>query len=479
MATILFWIVEALQSLGLWIISSLQTILLWGITTVKNIALSLLTIYFCVLFIGSLIYVILHIRELISLVINFVIISFGVIFNLIVVAILAISKTDKIAERLLITISLIISCLIFFIGFIHLSFSPLWVGLFSLFSFLIVYVIFRGNYKGILEDLSIRHLINDEEFPQKFKRERVTHLTLAYCEISKIGPKIGQYINLKKLEIEGNIMTELPPEIGSLTKLEVLDIIWTGLMSLPPEIEKLTKLKELNIIANKLMYLPPEIGNLTNIKILNLSGNKLTSLPPEIGKLTNLTTLNLGINRFKELPREVGYLNNLASLDISENPLTSLPVEIADSHFLSLDIYISHEQLAPLFADLQQIKKISLYVDDVRLRPKYMKCHPSQWSAEWLLSEKNAAQRRLLIQVIGYDRICQELGAIELDAWQEYTLLEINDRVDVEKICLLKMICPSTGSVYIVRVPPDIESAREAIKWANWGIDPEEFSVQT
>jgi len=30
-----------------------------------------------------------------------------------------------------------------------------------------------------------------------------------------------------------------------------------------------------------------------------------------------------------------------------------------------------------------------------------------------------------------------------------------------------------------LRVPPNLASAREAIGWVNWDIDPEEFSVQT
>lgn len=41
------------------------------------------------------------------------------------------------------------------------------------------------------------------------------------------------------------------------------------------------------------------------------------------------------------------------------------------------------------------------------------------------------------------------------------------------------MTCPSTSFIHALRVPPDINSAREAINWVNWGIDPEEFSVQT
>jgi hypothetical protein len=91
----------------------------------------------------------------------------------------------------------------------------------------------------------------------------------------------------------------------------------------------------------------------------------------------------------------------------------------------------------------------------------------------------------LLIQRIGYDRICQELEVRELDSWQEYTLLSIDFDDDFDNagnpkpVYLLKMTCPSTGFIHALRVPPDLESAQEAIRWVNWGIDPEEFSVQT
>lgn len=115
----------------------------------------------------------------------------------------------------------------------------------------------------------------------------------------------------------------------------------------------------------------------------------------------------------------------------------------------------------------------------VTLPEKYGKLHPNQWEAKWLLEEKNAELRRVLIQGIGYSRICQELQAQELDNWQEYTLLKIDNDVDVESIYVLKMTCPSTGYIHALRVPPDINSAREAICWVNWGTDPEEFCVQT
>lgn len=114
----------------------------------------------------------------------------------------------------------------------------------------------------------------------------------------------------------------------------------------------------------------------------------------------------------------------------------------------------------------------------VKLPEQYGKVHPDLWEAQWLLSEQNAEIRRLLMERIGCDRICQQLQAVELDSWQEYTLLKI-DNADVEPIYLLKMTCPSTGHIHALRVPPDVESAKEAIRWVNWDIHPEEFSVQT
>lgn len=115
----------------------------------------------------------------------------------------------------------------------------------------------------------------------------------------------------------------------------------------------------------------------------------------------------------------------------------------------------------------------------VRLPEKYGRVHPNQWESRWLLDEDNAGLRRVLIQSIGYARICQELQAMELDAWQEYTLLKIDAEADVESIVLLKMTCPSTGHIHILRVPPEMRSAREAIRWVNWDVDPEKFSIQT
>jgi hypothetical protein len=115
----------------------------------------------------------------------------------------------------------------------------------------------------------------------------------------------------------------------------------------------------------------------------------------------------------------------------------------------------------------------------VRLPERYGAIPPHHWRSEWLLAEPNAEWRRVLIQGIGYERLCYELGAVELDVWREYTLLHIPQTIDVEPIYLLKMTCPSTGAIHATRVPPTMRSAREAIRWVNGGVDPAEFSTES
>lgn len=142
--------------------------------------------------------------------------------------------------------------------------------------------------------------------------------------------------------------------------------------------------------------------------------------------------------------------------------------------------YLLHAEgeFALLFAD-----GYSLYFNHGIVLPrKYGQLHPQRWQAEWILEENNAELRRVLLQRIGYDRICQELQAVELDSWREYTLLRIDriiDDIDRQPIYLLKMTCPSTGLIHALRVPPALQSARQAIRWVNWGVDPERFALQS
>ncbi|BBD63173.1 hypothetical protein NIES2109_60230 (plasmid) [Nostoc sp. HK-01] len=121
----------------------------------------------------------------------------------------------------------------------------------------------------------------------------------------------------------------------------------------------------------------------------------------------------------------------------------------------------------------------SIYAYHGVILPKKYSVHPDNWQAKWLLEEENAELRRVLIQGLGYTKILEELSPIELDSYREYKLLKIVNDIDIEPIYLLKMTCPSTGFIHVLRVPPNMKSAREAICWVNWGVDPNDFAVET
>jgi len=118
--------------------------------------------------------------------------------------------------------------------------------------------------------------------------------------------------------------------------------------------------------------------------------------------------------------------------------------------------------------------------EDLELKWQLIEVLPSNLlQVSWLLAETNSELRTRLIQRIGYDSIYQQLPTQKLDSWREYELLKIQAKIDCEPIHFLKMICPSTNKIHILRVPPNISSARKAVTWINWGVDPEEFTVET
>ncbi len=288
------------------------------------------------------------------------------------------------------------------------------------------------------------------------------------------------------LHLSGNQLTSLPSDLGMMTKLTCIEASTNKLTSLPASIGNLNNLTHLDLRGNQLSFLPSSIDNLTNLTHLYLSGNFLQLLPDGISEMVKLIKLDLTRNSLTVLPNNIDRLVNLISLNLSGNQLIALP----DSIKLLTNLTSIHLAGNPL-TDLSSLSKLSRLTTvsffDVNLPSRYWTKF-SEWKAEWLLDEKNVELRRRLIQHIGYERICQELGAIRLDTWREYTLLKI-DNIQIvyqgwreagrEPMVLLKMTCPSTGHIHVLRVPPEMTSAEAAITWVNHGIHPDKFIVQT
>ena len=244
----------------------------------------------------------------------------------------------------------------------------------------------------------------------------------------------------------------------------------------------------LDLADNQLTSLPESFSNLYTLTNLDLAGNRLTSLPESFGNLYTLTNLYLANNQLIILPESIGTLLNLTWLDLSNNQLTSLPQTIINLTNLQV-LCLNGNSLTDLsmLQGLSQLKQVMFLNIDL---PRRYWTKFSEWEPEWLLDEGNTEIRRILIEQVGYEKICEKLDSIELDTWREYTLLKIDALVvtydlwesrsiGTEPMMFLKMTCPSTAHIHILRVPPTMTSAEAAITWINHGIHPDRFAIQT
>jgi leucine-rich repeat protein SHOC2 len=307
-----------------------------------------------------------------------------------------------------------------------------------------------------MEQLKLTQIIEQARLYQS------SSLYLSGQKLTSIPNSIGDITSLTGgVHLENNRLSKLPESIGNFTRLRWLYLSGNGLTNLPNSIGLLTNLTHLYLTDNNLTSLPESICNLSRLSHLTIRGNRLTMLPKNIGRLTNLTYLDLRDNQITELPKSIGNLFRLDALIIDLNPLTDLSM-------------------------LQKLSARSTVLH--RYRTKF-----SEWKPEWLFDETNTEIRRILIEHVGYEKICQDLGAVTLDTWREYTLLKIdgtdkiylNNQFDgdveliIEPMVLLKMTCPSTEHIHILRVPPEMNRVESAITWINHGIHPDQIAFAT
>lgn len=127
------------------------------------------------------------------------------------------------------------------------------------------------------------------DFPEDLERrvheEGINELILAQNQLSPLPPEIGSFAGLKKLDVSGNTITELPEQLCELRELEVLLVKRNALKSLPEKFGQLKLLRELNISGNSLEKFPPQILSLKKLEILHLGANRLRAIPRSIGQL--------------------------------------------------------------------------------------------------------------------------------------------------------------------------------------------------
>jgi Leucine-rich repeat (LRR) protein len=137
-------------------------------------------------------------------------------------------------------------------------------------------------------------------------------------------------------------------------------------------------------------------------KVVNRKSNCLRTVPGyklsqeelekiiEQARVYQFPALDMSNNYLTTIPKSIGNLVNLKSLCLEGNPLTDLSSikalpERCKVNFLNVDL------------------------------PRRYWTKLNEWKSEWLLDEDNSEIRSILIKYVGYERICQELGTIELD----------------------------------------------------------------
>jgi hypothetical protein len=171
----------------------------------------------------------------------------------------------------------------------------------------------------------------------------------------------------------------------------------------------------------------------------------LTRLPDDLGEISGLDLSGcLNVTRIPEGLKVASWI------DLAGTGVTELPPGLADVGLRWRGIPVSHRVVF----------------------------EPQTLTAEEILGERNAELRRVMMERFGYERLLEAANAIELDRDQdvggERRLLRIPLEGDEDLVCV-SVQCPSTGHKFILRVPPSIQTCRQAVAWTAGYDNPDDY----
>ncbi|XP_006442179.2 disease resistance-like protein DSC1 isoform X2 [Citrus clementina] len=168
-----------------------------------------------------------------------------------------------------------------------------------------------------LVDLFVNGCLNLERFPEIL--EKMEHL--------------------KRINLDGTAITELPSSFENLPGLESLSVDdCSKLDKLPDNIGNLESLQAISAVGSAISQLPSSVADSNVLRILEFSRCKgLVSLPRSLLLgLSSLTSLDLRENNFESLPASIKQLSRLRSLDLSDckmlQSLPELPLRLKSLH---------------------------------------------------------------------------------------------------------------------------------------------------
>lgn len=123
---------------------------------------------------------------------------------------------------------------------------------------------------------------------------------------------------VKKLNLSGQNLTEIPAYVFEYTNLTKLVLSRNRICKIPKEIAKLKKLEVLDMMYNELIEIPAPVFKLPRLRVLSVGHNKLRKFPKQLVG-SSIEQLIADHNHIGEL--NPSALDNLSRLIISNNPL--------------------------------------------------------------------------------------------------------------------------------------------------------------
>jgi hypothetical protein len=209
-----------------------------------------------------------------------------------------------------------------------------------------------------------------------------------------------------------------------------------------------------------------------DVYFLDISGCTQLRRFPNRGSIQVGHLIAKGCNRLLELPE---WLSNIAQLDLSgcerimrlpSNLRVSSWLDLADSGLVDAGMQMLPNPRTPLRWRGVQVESRIVFA-------------PETISAQEVLATPNTELRRVMLERMSHEKFLLEVNAQVLDQDTDTggvrKLLKVNLEDD-EPLVAIWVICPSTDRNYVLRVPPNMTTCRQAAAWIAGFDNPDDYA---
>jgi len=113
---------------------------------------------------------------------------------------------------------------------------------------------------------------------------------------------------------------------------------------------------------------------------------------------------------------------------------------------------------------------IVYFIDNAMVSRELYETPPEKLVAKEILVIKNTQLRAVMVKRMGYEKLLKDIGGKSIHKQDDMELYEMDNpngdesRAD-KTLKLLKVCCPTTGTYYTLRVPPQVKKCEEARQW--------------